>query len=92
MDSITKLQYVLSLNGHATTLFSPLNGLRQVDPLSLYIFIFCVNTLLVTIQQETLQKSISGFWFKTEGFQYSQFMFADDIIFLNNVHDKEMQS
>jgi len=69
-------------NGIATPLFSVGKGVRQGDPLSLYLFILALESLLAAIKQN---KDITGI--EVEGKEITCTAFADDLT--NFLRDKK---
>jgi hypothetical protein len=66
--------------GGLSDFFSPSRGLRQGDPLSPYLFLFCVegfSTLLKKAQEDNMLKGMS---FGTDGPHITHLLFANDII------------
>nr|KYP71058.1 LINE-1 reverse transcriptase isogeny [Cajanus cajan]KYP71099.1 LINE-1 reverse transcriptase isogeny [Cajanus cajan] len=67
-------------NGSTLPSFVPSRGLRQGDPLSLYLFVFCMERLSLRIS-ELLQ---TGHWkliqLSPRGLPLSHLLFADDIL------------
>lgn len=72
-------------------LFKPTRGLRQGDPLSPYLFVFCMERLGLLIQQ---QISI-GLWkpvrLSRRGPKVSHLFFADDILLFGRATDKQLE-
>ena len=64
-------------NGHFTGYFSLKRGTRQSDPLLAYVFILCVETLLIQIRENP---DIKGIAIGTEEIKLSAY--ADDAYFL----------
>ena len=60
MECVTSIQYSLLVNGSPTQLFNSSRGLRQGDPISPYLFLFCANILSLAISKEEEQKNIKG--------------------------------
>ena len=70
-------------NGVATPLFSIRRGVRQEDPLSPYLFILALETLLIAIKQNQDIKGIV-----VEDKEIKCIAFADDLT--NFIRDKEL--
>lgn len=88
MRCVTSANFVVKLNGGLSRMFTPSRGLRQGDPLSPYLFLFCVegfSALLKKAQEDNLIKGVS---FASTGPQVTHLLFADDsIIFLQGCVD-----
>lgn len=80
MSCINIVQYSIILNGSLIEQFKPTRGLHQGDPISLYVFILCVEVLsrmllreeeLGNLQEIKIGKGVSGI---------SHLLYADDIL------------
>lgn len=71
---ISTVTYRVLINGHATNSFIPTSGLRQGDPLSPYLFLFCMDILS---RMTSLATDIRQF----NGIKISHLFFADDSMF-----------
>ena len=72
-------------NGFSTGPFSIRRGVRHSDPLSLYLFIICLETLAITVREN---KNIQGILIGKEEIKLE--MFADDVTaFLRNTRSLE---
>ena len=58
MECIMTMSYSILVNGEPKGLIKPSRGLRQGDPLSLYLFLFCVEGLNAIIRGATLKGEI----------------------------------
>lgn len=82
MKCITSVSFSILVNGEVKGKIIPTKGLRQGDPLSLFIFLFCAKALSCMIQEAEIEKIITGLTFGKRGLQVSHFFFffADDSI------------
>ena len=61
MECITTVSYSILVNGEPKGLFRPSKGLRQGDPLSPYLFIFCTEGLNAILKEAASKGEIHGF-------------------------------
>lgn len=81
MHYISSMSYSVVVNGEIEERFRPNRGLRQGDPLSLFLFLFCsegYSSLMRLAPQEGLVKGSKA---SRNGPQVSHLLFADDSIF-----------
>ena len=67
-------------NGEKSKSFVPSKGLRQGDPLSPYIFVFCMECLSYLILQATKGQQWRGVKTSRVGPRITHIMFADDLL------------
>lgn len=56
MKCITSVRYRVVFNGHPTDLIHPHCGIRQGDPISVYIYILCGQALTIDVQSYDIQR------------------------------------
>ena len=61
MECVTSVHYTLLVNGNLTNSFTPLQGLRQRDPLSPYLFLLCSEGFNGLIHHAVNEGKINGF-------------------------------
>ena len=81
MECVTTVHYTLLISGNITKSFFPSKGLRQGDPLSLYLFLMCVNILSLTLMKAESQNRINGVKLGRNGCSFTHLFFVDDSIF-----------
>ena len=74
MQCIMTVSYSILVNGQPTGLIYPSRGLRQGDPLSPFLFLFCAKGLNALLFQAANNKEIRGY-----------FIFRADILFVEQV-------
>lgn len=84
MQCVTSVSYSVLVNGLLTPMFYPQCGLRQGDPLSLYLFVLCTEALSRNLQVAEMQKKFIGVEIGRKAPSISHLFFADDC----NVHFK----
>lgn len=77
---ISIVQFTLLLNSTKSSSFTPVRGLRQGDPLSLYLFIMCVDVLARLINREVARGSIKGVKLGLGAITISKLFYADDVL------------
>ena len=65
--------------------FIPQQGVRQGDPFSPYIFIFCAIVLSCMLMQAELQGPIKGVRACRNTLRINHFMFVNDLIFFYKI-------
>ena len=60
MQCVTSVTYSIRLNGRPRGHIVPSKGLRQGDPISPFLFLFCAEGLSSTLQQATLTGTLHG--------------------------------
>ena len=89
---IETVSYRVLINGMATPTFIPQCGLRQGDPLSPYLFLFCMDTLsrMTTLAIDIRQ--IKGIKIGKQGPTLSHLFFADDALFFFHASEEACRS
>ena len=80
MECITTVTYSILVNGEPKGLITPSRGLRQGDPFSPYLFLFCAEGLNAIFQKATKNGEIQGFSICINGPKLTHLFFADDCL------------
>ncbi|KAM6573037.1 hypothetical protein CsatA_017117 [Cannabis sativa] len=78
MTCVTSASYAVLLNGKPLKKCRPSRGLRQGDPISPFLFLFCHDVLSRLLQKEELAGTIKGISIARGVTPISHLMFADD--------------
>ena len=91
MACITTAHFFVLVNGNPTDYILPSKGLRQGDPLSPYLFLFCVEGLTALIRKAETDGFIRGVAASRGGPCISHLLFADDSLLFCHVAVDECQ-
>ncbi|XP_050241121.1 uncharacterized protein LOC126690018 [Quercus robur] len=80
MECITTVSYSILVNGEPKGLIKPSRGLRQGDPPSPYLFLFCSEGLNAILRKAALNGEIQGFSLSRNGPKITHLFFADDCL------------
>ena len=78
MECISTVSYSILVNGEAKGIIAPSRGLRQGDPLSPFLFLFCVEGLDAILRKSAREGEIEGFSLCRNGPKLTHLFFADD--------------
>lgn len=78
MACVSFLFYSILVIGQAQAYFKPTRGLRQGDPLSLYLFILCAESLSHLLSKVESKSSITSMPIGSGPIQVNYLFFADD--------------
>ena len=80
MEYVTIVSYSILVNGEPKGLIKPSRGLHQGDPLSPYLFIFCVEGLNALLRQAAATDDIHRFSLCRNGPKLTHLFFADNCL------------
>jgi hypothetical protein len=60
MRCVTSAMFSVNLNGGLSRIFVPSRGLRQGDPLSPYLFLFCVEGFYALLRKAQQEGNLKG--------------------------------
>ncbi|KAL0463003.1 UNVERIFIED_CONTAM: putative mitochondrial protein [Sesamum latifolium] len=87
MMCVSTVSFSFLLNGEQFGFLRPERGIRQGDPLSPYLFLFCAKVLSHLLQQAEIKGEIQGVAVARHAPQVSHLLFADDtMIFFEATH------
>lgn len=85
---VNTVSYSVVLNGHNGDSFYPSRGLRQGDPLSPFLFLFCGEGLFSLMKLGMQENKIKGVKASRSQPHVSHLLFADDCIPFGEATDK----
>ena len=91
MHCISSVSYSVIINGEPCGNITPSRGLRQGDPLSLYLFLLCSEGLLAPIHKAARDKLISGISIGRGCPILTHLFFADDSLLFCKAKEQECQ-
>ena len=91
MMCVETVDYSVIVNNEVVGPMIPGRGLRQGDPLSLYLFILCVEGLSALIRKAERCKDLHGISICTHAPTISHLLFADDCSLFFRADEKEAQ-
>ena len=80
MECITTVTYSIMVNGEPQGMITPTRGIRQGDPLSPYLFLFCAKGLDAILRKATNDGDINGFSLCRRGPKLTHLIFVDDCL------------
>ncbi|CAM8950720.1 unnamed protein product [Rhodiola kirilowii] len=92
MTCVSTVSYQIKVNGDISTVIMPKRGLRQGDPLSPYLFLFCTEWLKAKIMEAVSRKNITGISVCRKAPVISHLFFADDSIFYLKAEREEAEN
>ena len=80
MQCVTTVTYSILLNGEPKGFIRPSRGLRQGDPLSPFLFLFCAEGLNALLNKAADNGEIMGLSLCHQGPRITHLFFADDCL------------
>ena len=88
MQCVSTVEYRVRYNTEETESFSPTRGLRQGDPLSPYLFLFCSEGLTALLAHHEDRGDLQGVKVCREAPSISNLLFADDSLILMKANNQ----
>ena len=78
METVCTASYSVLINGEPKGLITPTRGIKQGDPLSPYLFLFCAEGLSSLIRKVVTTNRLKGIQSCRGDVRISHLLFADD--------------
>ena len=78
MECVTSISYSILVNKELEGMIYLSRGIRQGDPLSPYLFLFCVEGLNAILRKAAIAEEIEGFSLCRRGPKITHLFFTDD--------------
>lgn len=92
MSCVSSTNISVLSNGGGLNHFQPYRGKRQVDPLSPYLFILCMEVLSAFIVEKCEEKMWDPVRAFRGGIAFSHLFFADDLVFFAKANHKNCRA
>lgn len=90
MICVRSVTYEMKFNDQNTDIIIPGRGLRQGDPLSLYLFIICAEWLSWMISKSQIERKIDGIQICRRAPPITHLFFADDSLFFFKINKRSI--
>ena len=91
MQCVSTVTYSILLNGEPKGFIRPSRGLRQGDPLSPFLFLFCAEGLNALLNKAADNREIRGLSLCRHGPKITHLFFADDCLLFCRSNKEECQ-
>ena len=91
METVCVTSYSVLISGEPQGYVTPFLGIKQGDPLPLYLFFLCAEGLFSLIRKAMQAQSLHGVLSCTNGVCISHLLFADDIFIFCQATTEEYQ-
>ena len=78
METVCTTTYLVLINGKSKGFVTPTKGIKQGDPLSPYLFLFCAEGLSAMIRKAEEARNLQGILSGDGGVHLSHLLFADN--------------